>query len=254
MSVPFAFNITIIWMLVLFVALLVNHFRGQRDLFVSSVFALSVYIATHLSQSLWLRALPIEELLGTHYLFYAGMAAFLAVGLFWINKDRLRVMMTITIVLLGVEALLGYAIHLDRNVLALNGALIPNSSGASAWWLWNLQSAVSQVTNLTVLLAVTLPKIYQVKTDDNTVAFDILEDVERYLEKFKETSIMRLKAQAYLYYSAQGLCETTGSEADFHHYEVGTMLLNEGIKKCCYEPGRTQPVGYLGRFVYWLRS
>ncbi|UAA37727.1 hypothetical protein KIH87_13545 [Paraneptunicella aestuarii] len=162
--------------------------------------------------------------------------------------------MSITIGLLVVEALLGYAVHIDRNVVALNGATMPNMSLSASWFLWDMRDYLSQFTTFTVFLALTLPKIYQVKTDDNTVAFSILEDVERYLEKFKETSIMRLKAQAYLYYSAQGLCETTGSKEDFHHYEVGTMLLNEGIKKCCYEPGRTKPVGYLGRFVYWLRS
>ena len=255
MSVPFAFNITIIWMLVLFAALLLNHFKAQRNLFFSSVFALSVYAITHLSQSLWLMSLPLEEVLSIHYLFYAGMAAFLAAGLFWINRTQLRVMMTITIVLLAIEALLGYAVHLDRNVLALNGALAPNYAGTTAWWLWDVRNTVSQITNMGVLLSLTLPRVYQVKTDDNNIALKILDATEAYLQGFKDTSKIKRQAQAYLYIGVQALCELSGEkEKDDYCNQIGVELLNKGIRKCCYEPGRTKPVGFIGRFVYWLRS
>ncbi|UAA38349.1 hypothetical protein KIH87_16930 [Paraneptunicella aestuarii] len=254
MSLSVMVIVSLLYIALLFLATMYNHYKGHKDLFISSVFALLMYAAGHLGNMLWLSTLSPDELLKTHYLYFAAMQAILATGLFIINRHKLRVIMSITIALLVVEVLLGYAVHIDRNVIALNGAEAANMSLATSWFLWDMRDYLSQFTTFTVLLALTLPKIYQVKNDDNTVSFSILEAVEAYLEKFSPDSKLRRKAQAYLYYSAQGLCETTGSEADFDHYEVGTMLLNEGIKKCCYEPWRTKPVGFFGRIVYWLRS
>lgn len=254
MSLSVMVIVSLLYIVLLFLATMYNHYKGQRDLFISSAFALFMFAAGHLGNMLWLSSLSPAELLKTHYLYFAAMQALLAIGLFIINRHKLRVIMSITIGLLVVEALLGYAVHIDRNVIALNGETAPNMSLSASWFLWNMRDYLSQFTTFSVLLSLTLPKIYQVKNEDNTITFNVLDAVEAYLAKFHSDSKIRRKAQAYLYYSSQGLCETTGSEADFDHYEIGTMLLNEGIKKCCYEPWRTKPVSIFGRFVYWLRS
>lgn len=253
MSVSFAFNITLLWMLFLFAATIFNYIKSSKDMFFSSAFILAMYGVGHLSNSLWLMSLPLNELLNTHYLFYAGMQLMLAAGLFFINRHRLRVIMIVTVVLLGVEALLGYAVHIDRNVLALNGAEVPNTQGIAAWWLWDMRDMLSQITNFTLFLAITLPRIYQVTTEDPTEAYDEAEDVEAYLEKFKPSERVA-KAKAFANLAAENLCFHDGIEKNQHKAMAGTMLLNEAIKQCCYEPGKTAPVGFFGRFVYWLRS
>lgn len=254
MSLSFMMTMSLIYIALLFGATLYNHFKSHRSLFITSAIVLFVYAATHLGNTLWLSSLSPKELLETHYLYFAASSGILALCLFLINRKKLRVIISITIVLLAVEALLGYAVHIDRNVVALNGVAVPNSSFSASWLLWDMRNYLSQFTTLTVLLALTLPRIYQVTTDDNTEAFEVLKDVEEYLGKFEDGTKIKGRASAYLDYSAEGLCVLTGNETEEYHYEVGTLLLNQAIRKCCYEPGKTKPVGMFGRFVYWLRS
>lgn len=254
MSLSFMMIVSLMYIALLFGATLYNRLKSQNDLFISSAFVLFVYAATHLGNTLWLSSLPAKELLETHYLYFAAVQTLLALGLFLINRKKLRAIMSITIVLLVVEVLLGYAVHIDRNVIALNGALVPNGSLSASWLLWGLRDGLSQFTTLTVLLALTLPRVYQVATKDNTEAFEVLKKVDAYLATFAQGSRMKGRAQAFLDYSAEGLCVLTGDETEEYHYEVGTLLLNQSIKMCCYEPGRTKPVGMFGRVVYWLRS
>ena len=255
MSATFVFNLSLIWVVVLLSATLLNYIKSKQKLFISGVFVSFMYAAVHIANTLWLREIPLKEVLGIHYLFFAGASLVTAVGLFLINKDKPRVMINITIVLLIIEAMLGYAVHLDRNILALNGAVEPNMLGASKWWLWDLRFYVSFANTFTVFLAITLPRTYQVKTDDNNQALKVLDSTEEYLQSFDDTSKIKQQAQAYLYIGVQALCELSGEKnKDNYCNQIGIDLLNRGIKKCCYEPGRTEPVGIFGRFVYWLRS
>lgn len=247
--------VSLVYIALLFGATLYNHFKSQQDLFISSAFALFMYAAGHLGNTLWLSTLPYEKLLSTHYLYFAAMQALLAFGLFLINRKKLRVIMSITIVLLVVEVLLGYAVHIDRNVMALNGAAVPNASGESGWFLWDAISIISQVTTLTVLLALTLPKIYQVKTGGSAAkAYKEQEEVSQYSSLFKP-SVRKNRTEVFLTASAENLCHFTGDKEEAsHRADAGVFLLNEAIRQCCYEPGKTKPVSVFGRFVYWLRS
>ena len=255
MSASIMVIVSLLYIVLLFAATMHNHRNEQKDLFMSSVFALFIYVVCHLGNTLWLSTLSPEEVLGKHYLYFAAMQVMLAVGLFFINRNNMRVIMSITIWLLVIEVLLGYAVHLDRNVVALNGATVPNMSLSAAWFLWDLRDWISQFTTLTVLLALTLPKIYQVKTDQANVAYSVLEKVEAYLALFEPSKKIN-RANTFVRIAAQNLCfyDGVGSEENINAAQAGQMLLNEAIKDCCYEPHRTKPVGFFGRFVYWLRS
>ncbi|UAA37843.1 hypothetical protein KIH87_14205 [Paraneptunicella aestuarii] len=256
MSASFMVIVSLLYIVLLFAATMYNHKKEEKDLFISSAFALFIYATCHLGNTLWVSALPRNEILGTHYLYFAAFQALLATGLFLINREKMRVIMSITIWLLVVEALLGYAVHLDRNVVALNGAATPNMSISASWLLWDLRNWISQFNTFTVLLALTLPKIYQVKTDMHPVdAYDIQEKVKAYLDMFNP-SWRITRANAFLNVGGENLCFFDHEEngEGVHRAEAGIILLNEVIKICCYEPHRTKPVGVFGRFVYWLRS
>ncbi|MCY7297212.1 hypothetical protein [Alteromonas sp. a30] len=254
MSLSVMVIISLIYIGLLFVATMYNHQKGEKDLFISSAFALFVYAATHLGNTLWLSSLPASELLSTHYLYYAAVSAALAVGLFLINREKMRVIMSITIGLLALEVLLGYAVHIDRNVVALNGLATANASLSNSWLLWDLRDGISQFTTLTVLLALTLPKIYQVETDDPAEGYTIQKKVNQFADLYKPSKRKR-RTNVFLSSSAENLCFYTGDEEESQYRgEAGILLLNEAIKQCCYEPHRTKPVGLFGRFVYWLRS
>lgn len=254
MSLSVMVVVSLVYIALLFGATMHNHLKKQQDLFISSVFALGMYAIGHLGSMLWLSKLSGKELLEVHYLYFAAFQIALAAGLFLINRKKLRVMMSITIVLLVAEALLGYAVHIDRNVIALNGASNPNGSISESWLLWDLITVISQLTTFTVLLALTLPRIFQVKTENAAVAYKEQEKVKQYSNLFKPSS-RKNKTHVFLATSAENLCFYTGdAEESKHRMEAGILLLNEAIKLCCYEPGRTRPVGLVGRFVYWLRS
>lgn len=253
MSISFMMVMSLIYIAVLIGITLNNHRIKQKDQFLSSVFVLGVYVFTHLGNTLWLSKLPYEKLLATHYLYFAAAQAILVVGLFWLNRSNMRVIMSITIALLAAEVLLGYAVHIDRNVTALNGALVPNSLGSAQWLLWDLRNYLSQITTLSVMLALTLPKIFQITTEDLQETYTVQTEVETYLGKFKPSKRVKRTA-AFLDVSGENLCFFDGLENNEGKFEVGVLLLNDAIKQCCYEPGRTKPVGWFGRFVYWLRS
>ena len=255
MSTSLAFNLSLLWILVLFGATLVNYYKNDEKLFKSGVYVLFIYASTHMIGTLWLASLPLKEVLSFHYILFAGIQLVLAFGLFWINKEKPRVMITITIVLLVIESLMGYGVHVDRNILALNGAMEPNTLGASKWWLWDALSYVSFANTFTVFLAITLPRIYQVKTDDVGEAYNIQTNVEGYVAKFKPSPKIEM-TQAFLDVSGENLCFFDGveSQKNKNTAKVGLLLLNEAIKSCCYELHRTKPVNLFGLFVYCLRS
>lgn len=253
MSMSTAFIISLTWILVLVGASFYNHVNKRKALFYSSVFALGFYVFAHVANTLYFTSAPIAEVLKSYYLFYAVIPSITALGLFFINKDRLTVIMKISLILLCIEGVMSYAIHIDRNVIALNAAAMPNVSGAAKWWLWDIQSYISFANNITVLFALTLSNIYQVKTEDNTQAFEILEDVERYVKPFK-ASESKERTSIFLEMSVQNLFEPNDTLRDKQITKVGVYLLNEAIRECCYEPHRKQPVNAFGRFIYWLRS
>jgi len=254
MSVSFMIMMSIVYIAMLFAATMYNHHKKQKTLFIGSAFALAVYVVTHLGNTLWLSKLPLEEQIATHYLYFAAMQVILAVGLFVTSRNEMRVIMSLTIGLLAMEVLLGYMVHIDRNEVALNGAAIPNFAGESAWLLWDLRDWISQLTTATILLALTLPPIYQLSKDLlNTEAFEIWEDVEKYLAKFTPSKRIE-RANVFMEVALKNMFESKNNERDKLITSIGIAILNEAIRESCYEPKRTKPVSLFGRFVYWLRS
>lgn len=254
MTVSFMFTVALLYIAVFFTATMYNHIKGRRDLFISSAFVLFMYVASHLGTTLWLSSLSFEQVLPVHYLFYAASSGLLALGLFVLNRKKLRIIMAITISLLALEALLGYAVHIDRNVVALNGAVMPNAAGTTKWLLWDLRNYLSQFSSFAVLLGVTLPPIYQISKDLlNTEAFEIWEDVEKYLAKFTPSKRIE-RANVFMEVALKNMFESKNNERDKLITSIGIAILNEAIRESCYEPKRTKPVSLFGRFVYWLRS
>lgn len=255
MSVSLALTLSLIYIAVLIGATFYNHIKERKTLFLSSAYVLGIFLVAHLGNSLWLLNLPLEKALSAHYLFFAGIQVAIAVGLFLINRKKLSVIMTTTIILLSVEALLGYAIHIDRNIVALNGAIEPNTAGSTKWILWDLRNYLSQITTLTIFLSVTLTNVYQVsKSLINTEAFIIWEDVDKYLATFNNNESLE-RAQDFMTASLPHLTDSEPGEARNRRItRIGITLLNEAIRESCYEPERIKPIGIFGRFVYWLRS
>lgn len=248
------FIVALLYIALFFIAAMYNHIKGRKDLFINSAFVFFIYVISHLGTTLWLSSLSFEQVLPVHYLFYAAGTGILALGLFIINQENLRKIMLITISLLAFEALIGYAVHIDRNVVALNGAATPNIEGSTKWLLWDLRNFLSQFTTFTVFLAIILPSIYQVSKDtQNTDAFEIMEDVEAYMAQLK-ASKSKERASIFLEATIQNLFEPKNTLRDRLITSIGITLLNEAIKECCYEPKRKKPIGSFGRFVYWLRS
>ncbi|MCY7293802.1 hypothetical protein [Alteromonas sp. a30] len=255
MSMSTAYIISLMWILVLAGTTFFNHKKERNTLFYSSLFALSFYLLAHVTNTLYFTTAPLKEVLSSYYLFYAAVPALAALGLFIINRKKLTVIMQITIALLCLEGIISYAIHIDRNVVALNAAVVPNYAGASKWWLWDIRNIISFIDNISIMLALTLPRIYQVKTDDVEEAYSIQTNVENYADKFKPSSKIDM-TKAFLEVSGENLCFFDGveSQKNKNAAKVGLLLLNEAIKLCCYEPHRTKPVNVFGRFIYWLRS
>ena len=160
MSVSFMIFVSVGYIALLFLATMYNHFKGRNELFKSSAFVLFIYAVAHLGNTLWLAHLPLQEQIAIHYLYYAAAAGILAVGLFFINRQKMRMIMALTIGLLAIEVLLGYLVHIDRNVIALNGAIAPNTAGNSGWLLWDLITFVSIFSTFTVILALSLSDIW----------------------------------------------------------------------------------------------
>ena len=110
------------------------------------------------------------------------------------------------------------------------------------------------MNNITILLALTMSNIYQVRKDIlNTEAFEIWEDVEKYLVKFKPSKRIE-RANVFMEVALKNMFESQNTERDKLITSIGISILNEAIRESCYEPKRTKPVSLLGRFVYWLRS
>lgn len=238
----------------LFLLIILNYIKSRDKLLKSSFFALLIYSVASLIYSLFILPLNMEDRVNIHFIFFTLVPAISGVGLFYINRKNSTVIMLITILLLSLEALVTYTIYIDRSIVAMSGVTDISVDRVSTEVLWSIRNLLSTSNNVTLVLALFLPRIYLVNTYDNNAAHRILLDVEKYLSRFDSESHYRLKAKAYLDLGEQGLLDISTNNQKSYHFEVGTHLLNQAIKICCYEPGRENGLGRFSRFVYWLRS
>jgi len=240
--------------ILLFLLIVFNYFKSRDVLLKSSFFTLFIYSLASIVYSFFILPMEMESRIKIHFIFFTFLPAISAFGLYYINKNKATTIMIVTILLLLLEAIIAYSIHIERSVILLNGAAHVPLERATTEVLWLVRSVVSTANNMTLVIALFLPQVYLVSTRDNNKAHRILLDVERYLNQFDATSIRRLKAKAYLDLGEQGLLDLSSGSHNTYHFDVGTHLLNQAIKICCYEPGRKGRLTLFSRFVYWLRS
>lgn len=251
MSTYLAFVLSLGWVLLLIGATVLNYLKGRTPLFYSSVFVLAIYAITHLVNVQWLMNMPAIESVKIHYLLFSCAAAIVGIGLFWINRNNITHMMGLAIFLLGLEAILIFAVHVDRNVMALNFNLTPNLTDGRHWFLWDIKNVISTLNNFVVVSAVVLGKVYQVHIEDENEGFQLSLEVEAYAKKLPE-SISKEHALELLDEAANAFCYY-GSEGIKPRLYTGEKLLKDAVQLVRYEPNNSN-VSAFKRLLYWLRS
>ena len=118
----------------------------------------TMFAVSHIVYVEWLVRHPF--LVQIHYLYLALSAFSLIIILFSYIKFKGFIFywpIKLTIILMLVEVVLDVLLHIDRNILALNGAATPNISKEDAWWLWSLRSVVFTMDNVIILVSMILP-------------------------------------------------------------------------------------------------
>ena len=64
MSVSLILTLSLIYLVLLFIAMMYNNLKRRRELFKSSAFVLGMSTIAHLGNYLWLKSLPLEQVLG----------------------------------------------------------------------------------------------------------------------------------------------------------------------------------------------
>ena len=251
MSTNLAFVLSLIWVLLLLGATVLNHLRGRNPLFYSSVFLLAAYSISHLITINWLLVMPAIEAVKVHYLFYSAVQIVIGVGLFWLNRKSMTLMMGLAIFLLGLEAVLHFAVHVDRNVMALNFNAVPNLTDGTQWFLWDIKDVIATLNNPVLIVAVVLGKVYKVDTTDSTELYSIVQKVENFVNGWND-SVLKKEVLMLLDDSANALLNW-GDRGVEPHIQSGTLLLEKAIELSYYEPDRSN-CGRFARFMYWLRS
>jgi len=104
--------------------------------------------------------LPEPNLREIYYLYWAG-ASLLTVGIVSIDHQikgyAFHWPVKLAISLFLIEILLNLAVHLDRNVVALNGMLSPNQNLENAWWLWGVRNTFLYLDNLLIIASLVFP-------------------------------------------------------------------------------------------------
>ena len=250
MSTSLAFTLSLLWVLLLVGVTAFNFIKARKELFFCSLFVLFMYAAGHLANSLWLMPLPPIEVIEVHYLFFALMQLIVAAGLYVFSHRKMTTMMAITISFLILEAFLTFAIHVDRNVVALNTELTPNLYDSRHWWLWDFRDVISICNSVTVLAALNLAKVFSVKTDDPHDAYVLLEKIEAYVGAWSASA-----------YKDELLQKSQKSAELLLNHELGHVpktasalrLLQQLVNATKFEP-EIDNRNRLRRALYWLRS
>ena len=250
MSTNTAFILSLILVLLLVGTTVFNYIKGRNSLFYSSVYVLAAYALTHFINVQWLMPMPAIESIKIHYLFFSGVQIVIAVGLFWLNREELTHMMGLAIFFLGLEALLIFAVHVDRNLMALNANMVPNLTDGKHWILWDIQSFLSATNSLFVIAAVMMKKVYQVP-DTPEEGDALAKEMEDYVMTWKESKrkerILEYSDEArraYNHFTNEGIVSRT---------DIGKTFLLEAVKLARYEPGCQNLTG-IKKVLYWLRS
>lgn len=155
-------------------------------------FALIFAGAYGLSQIVYAQfILPQKNVVEIYYLYWAGATSIVVASLYINHKFKgfhFYWPIKIAITLLLIEVLLNIALHIDRNIIALNGNMVPNNPYDNEWWLWGVRNMMINFDNIIILIAALFPlKTFQ---SDNS-SFKHSNSSTQMDEAFKRIKILK---------------------------------------------------------------
>lgn len=160
LDLALSFFFSNIWIISLLgIAIYNNFFRPEHTPIIHmALITATVYAISHIFYSQWVSQHPVLK--EVHYLYLAGAAALLALWIYLNNKLHGFVFywpVKLLITMMVVEVILDILLHIDRNIVALNGMPYPNEAKENAWWLWTLRNIIFNLDNLIILVSMVLP-------------------------------------------------------------------------------------------------
>ena len=130
----------------------------HKSIIHAALLTATTFAVSNIIYAQWISQL--SDTASVHYLYLAGSAALLASAIYINNRIRgftLHWPVKLAIALMCVEVVLDLLLHIDRNVLALNGSLSPNYAREQIWWLWILRVVVFNINNIVILVSFCVP-------------------------------------------------------------------------------------------------
>lgn len=168
-----------VWILCFLAAALYNIYTRpdyKPMIYLSSVLAVA-YSLTKIAYSQFV--LPSESLLDIYYLYWGGATIFIAALIIvghQIKGFSFQWPAKLAVSILLFEFLLHVAVHVDRDIMALNGASTPNAGLSDAWWLWSFRNSVLVIDNFIILASLVFPyKAFKSRDDIYTSEFSSIQ-------------------------------------------------------------------------------
>ena len=160
LDLAIAFVVSNIWTIGFLFAALYNFYlrREHTPIIHTALITAAIFAIAHIIFIQYIS--KVEDRLSIHYLYLASSAFALALAVFINNKRKGFVFywqLKLIIALMFIECFVTVCIHIDRNIYALNGAIIPNADRDNSWWLWSLRNILSHVNNIVMLISLFLP-------------------------------------------------------------------------------------------------
>lgn len=149
-----------IWTIAFLSVAIYNHLcrPGHKPIIHAALLTAAIFAISHIIYAQWISHLA--DTASIHYLYLAGSASLLASAIYVNNRMRGFVLywpVKLAIALMCVEVVLDLLLHVDRNVVALNGSQAPNYAREQIWWLWTFRVIVFNINNVVILVSFCLP-------------------------------------------------------------------------------------------------
>lgn len=160
LSLATAFVINNIWTLLLGVAFIFNAVqrKDNKPIYYTNLilvvgFALPAIMYAQI-------VVNVSPLVPIYYLYWAFVNALIVGFLYWSTRaNHWPFYSAIKIIMLciTIDVILNLVLHVDRNIIALNGGSTPNFNKESTWSLWTARNVVSNINNGIILFSVLVP-------------------------------------------------------------------------------------------------
>jgi len=240
--------------LVLSLLIVINYFRRDESGFYSSLFILVLFSFNALGYVVFILPLDPVQQVNHHYLFHAIAHLALALALIFINKTHMTRLTSLSILLLIVSGFLLIALHIDRNMFALNGAPVPNLQSKHSWLLWDILDWVGHAIDISIISSLAIPKIYQPKSTRTEDVLALAVEVHDFVSALPQSNHKKL-ANAYL----QACIEGCGNIVDLNAEQVPFITkanltsLKLAIKLSKYDPGPPPNASIWERILYEMQ-